>query len=84
MLGETENQGSNNMKENQSNMSLTVKEAVIHITEGPYVIRNWLRELGSHIDTKKGNNGYHYFNKEAIEQLLLIQKLIREQGYSLK
>lgn len=83
-MGESENQGLNNMEENQSDISLTVKEAAQHIDESPHVIRNWMKELKSHIQTTKGNNGYHYFNREAIERLLLIQKLSREQGYSLK
>jgi len=83
-MSESENQGLTNMGENQSDPSLTVKEAAQHIDESPHVLRNWMRELKSHIHTIKGENGYHYFNKEAIERLLLIQKLTREQGYSLK
>lgn len=44
------------MKENQSNISLTVKEAAQHINESPHVIRNWLRELKNHIQSQKGEN----------------------------
>lgn len=83
-MSENENQGSDNMHENQSDLSLTVKEAAQHVEESPHVIRNWMRELKNHIQTQKGENNYHYFNQEAIERLLLIKKLIREQGYSLK
>lgn len=83
-LSESENQGSDNMNENKGEMLLTVKEAAQHINESPHVIRNWMRELKNHIQTKKGDNNYHYFDKVAIERLMLIQKLTREQGYSLK
>lgn len=34
--------------------------------------------------TKQGDNGYHYFDNKAIERLLLIKRLSRDQGYSLK
>ncbi|ALA55239.1 helix-turn-helix domain-containing protein [Shouchella clausii] len=73
-----------NIKEKQSDLSLTVKEAANHIGETPYVIRNWLRILKGHIPTTQGENGYHYFNEEAVERLLLIKQLSRDQGYSLK
>ncbi|MGM0941287.1 MAG: MerR family transcriptional regulator [Bacillota bacterium] len=81
---ESENQGSNNINENQSEMLLTVKEVAHHINESPHVIRNWMRELKGHVPTHKGDNNYHYFNKISIERLLLIKKLSREQGYSLR
>ena len=84
-MSENGNQGSDNLHEKQDNLSLTVKEVAQHIHESPHVIRNWMRELKNHIPTQKGEkNKYHYFNHESIEKLLLIKKLIREQGYSLK
>lgn len=83
-MSENENQGLDNMHENPDDLSLTVKEAAQQVQESPHVIRNWMRELKNHIQTKKGGNNYHYFNQEAIERLLLIKTLIREQGYSLK
>jgi len=83
-MSESQNQGSSNLSENQSDLLLTVKEVAQHIDESPHVIRNWLRELKNHIQTQKGGNNYHYFNNEAIERLLLIKELTREQGYSLK
>ena len=48
------------------------------------MVRNWLRELKSHIPTIQGENGYHYFNRPALERLLLIKQLSREQNYSIK
>lgn len=83
-MNENENQGSETLNKKQSEIKLTVKEAAQQIGESPHVIRNWLRELKGHIDTIKGENNYHYFDDKAIERLLLIQKLSREQGYSLK
>lgn len=83
-MSESQNQGSDNLNENQSDLSLTVKEAADHINESPHVIRNWLKELKGHIYTIKGDNNYHYFNAKAIERLLLIKKLSRDQGYSIK
>ncbi|WP_052712183.1 MerR family transcriptional regulator [Domibacillus indicus] len=43
-----------------------------------------MRELKAHIPTVQRDNGYHYFDKPALERLLLIRKLNREQNYSLK
>ena len=83
-MNESENKGSENPDEKQSELKLTVKEAAQQIGESTHVIRNWLRELKGHIDTIKGENNYHYFDDKAIERLLLIQKLSREQGYSMK
>lgn len=84
MLNESEKQTVQNLHEKQSEISLTVKEAAIHIEESPYVIRNWMRELKVHIPTNQGENGYHYFDQKAIERLFLIKELIRDRGYSLK
>jgi DNA-binding transcriptional MerR regulator len=72
------------LDEKQAIISLTVKESAKHIGESPYVIRNWMRELKQHIPTNQGENGYHYFDNKAIERLLLIKRLSRDQGYSLK
>lgn len=84
MLNESEKQTVQDLHEKQSEFSLTVKEAAKHIEESPYVIRNWMRELKGHIPTNQGDNGYHYFDKKAIERLFLIKELIRDRGYSLK
>lgn len=84
MLNESEKQTVENLNEKQGELSLTVKEAANHIEESPYVIRNWMRELKGHIPTTQGENGYHYFDKKAIERLFLIKELIRDRGYSLK
>ncbi|WP_445493006.1 MerR family transcriptional regulator [Niallia sp. 03133] len=62
---------------------LSVKEAAEYIKESPGVVRNWLRELKSHIPTIVGNHGYRYFDKEGLEMLLVVQKLRREQNLSL-
>ncbi len=83
-LNENENQSSEKVSDDLEDISLTVKEAAKYIGETPHVVRNWLRELKSHVPTNKGENGYHLFDRNAIEQLLLIQQLSREQGYSLK
>lgn len=65
-------------------LRLTVKQAAKYVNENPGVIRNWLRELKSYIPTIQGENGYHYFNQSALERLLLVKKLSREQNYSIK
>lgn len=83
-LNESEKQTTEDLNEKQSEISLTVKEAAIHIEETPYVIRNWMRELKGHIPTTQGDNGYHYFDHKSIERLLLIKELKRDRGYSLK
>jgi DNA-binding transcriptional MerR regulator len=83
-VSESENQGLDNLNEHPGDLLLTVKEVAQFINESPHVIRNWMRELKNHIPSKKGENNYHYFDKPAIERLLLIQKLSREQGYSIK
>ncbi|AZV45675.1 hypothetical protein BAOM_p022 (plasmid) [Peribacillus asahii] len=83
-MSESENQRSENLDENLEEVRLTVKEAAKYIDESPGVVRNWLRELKSHIPTIQGENGYHYFDKPALERLLLIRKLSREQNYSIK
>lgn len=74
-----------NLDENlEEELHLTVKEAAKYIGESAGVVRNWLRELKSHIPTIQGENGYHYFNRPALERLLLIKQLSREQNYSIK
>lgn len=83
-MNEIENQRTENLNENVSDLRLTVKEAALHIEESPGVIRNWMRELKTHIPTIVGDNGYHYFDKIALERLLLIKQLNRVQNYSLK
>ncbi|PPA68676.1 MerR family transcriptional regulator [Jeotgalibacillus proteolyticus] len=79
-----ENQCTENLNENISDLRLTVKEAAQHIEESPGVVRNWMRELKTHIPTIIGENGYHYFDKIALERLRLIKQLNRVQNYSLK
>lgn len=73
-----------NQSEKIDNVKLTVKEVADYINESPHVIRNWLRELKAHIPTEQGENGYNYFDEEAINTLLLIQQLSRKQNYTLK
>jgi DNA-binding transcriptional MerR regulator len=83
-MKESENKNSDNLDENLDELHLTVKEAAKYIDESAGVVRNWLRELKSHIPTIQGENGYHYFNRPALERLLLIKQLSREQNYSIK
>ena len=70
--------------EKLDDLRLTVKQAAKYVNENPGVIRNWLRELKSFIPTIQGDNGYHYFNQSALERLLLVKQLSREQNYSIK
>ncbi|WP_070874381.1 helix-turn-helix domain-containing protein [Bacillus sp. UMB0893] len=83
-MNETENQRSDKLDEDLEELRLTVKEVAKHINESPGVIRNWMRELKTHIPTIQGENGYHYFDRPALERLLLIRKLSRDQNYSIK
>ncbi|MCP3764096.1 MerR family transcriptional regulator [Domibacillus sp. A3M-37] len=61
-----------------------MKEAAKYVNESPGVVRNWLRELKPYIPTVQGENGYHYFDKPALERLMLIRQLNRDQNYSIK
>jgi DNA-binding transcriptional MerR regulator len=81
---ENMNQTEEQRTENLDDLRLTVKEAAKHIQESPGVVRNWMRELKSHIPTIQGENGYHYFDQSALDKLVLIRKLNRDQNYSLK
>lgn len=83
-MNESENQRSDNLDEDLEELRLTVKEAAKYIDESSGVIRNWMRELKTHIPTIQGENGYHYFDKPALERLLLIKQLSRDQNYSIK
>ncbi|MBD8591648.1 MULTISPECIES: MerR family transcriptional regulator [Peribacillus] len=83
-MPETEDIRSENNNENVDDLRLTVKEAAKYVKENPGVIRNWLRELKTYIPTIQGENGYHYFDKSALERLLLVKKLSREQNYTIK
>jgi DNA-binding transcriptional MerR regulator len=84
VMTQTQDQRAENLSENLEEMRLTVKEAAKHVNESPGVVRNWMRELKSYIPTAQGENGYHYFDKPALERLLLICQLNREQNYSIK
>ena len=83
-MSEFEEQCVDNLEEGLEELRLTVKEAAKYINESPGVIRNWMRELKSHIPSIQGENGYHYFDKRSLERLLLIRQLSREQDYSIK
>ncbi|WP_375143435.1 MerR family transcriptional regulator [Domibacillus sp. A3M-37] len=87
-MTQTKGQGAGNLSENLSenleDMRLTVKEAANYVNESPGVVRNWLRELKSYIPTMQGDNGYHYFDQRALERLMLIRQLNRDQHYSIK
>ncbi|MCP3763644.1 helix-turn-helix domain-containing protein [Domibacillus sp. A3M-37] len=66
-----------NLGENLREIRLTVKEAAEHVNESPGVIRNWMRELKTHIPVVQGENGYNYFNQPALQRLMLIQQFRR-------
>lgn len=83
-MNQTMNQTEDQRTENLDDLRLTVKEAAKHIQESPGVVRNWMRELKSHIPTIQGENGYHYFDQPALEKLILIRQLNRDQNYSIK
>lgn len=80
----SEDKPAESLDENIEDILLTVKEAAKYVKESPGVIRNWMRELKTHIPTIQGDNGYHYFDRPALERLLLIRQLNREQNYSIK
>lgn len=83
-MSRVDNQESQQLHDNQDNQKLTIKQVATRLNETPNIIRNWLRELKPYIPVEKGNNNYTYFNQEGIDKLLLIQKMSREQGYSIK
>lgn len=83
-MQEKENQGVEKQEEKVDEPLLTVKQAADHIEESAAVVRNWMQELKNHIPTVKGENNYRYFDKQALEALIQIKKLSREQGYSIK
>lgn len=72
------------LDENLCDIRLTVKEAAKYVNESPGVLRNWMRELRAHIPLVQGENGYNYFDQRALERIMLIRQLSRDQGYSLK
>lgn len=61
-----------------------VNEAAKMIDESQHVVRHWLKELGQYIPTKKGENGYRYFDEEAMEALRIVQRLTRDQNFSIR
>lgn len=63
---------------------LTIKKAAEYINEKPSTLRNWTRELGPYMKIKKGDNGYRYFDDEALETLTTIKSYIRDQHYTVK
>lgn len=83
-LAKNNNQGSDKLNANHDELLLTVKDVSQHINESPHVVRNWLKELKPYIPTQQGKNKYHYFNQKGIDRLILIKKMTREQGYSIK
>jgi DNA-binding transcriptional MerR regulator len=83
-MTQTKGQSAGNLSENLEDMRLTVKEAAKYVNESPGVVRNWIRELKSYIPTIQGENGYNYFDKPALERLMLIRQLNRDQNYSIK
>ncbi|OES45891.1 MerR family transcriptional regulator [Domibacillus iocasae] len=84
IANQTQDQRAENLSENLEEMRLTVKEAAKYVNESPGVVRNWLRELKPYIPAVQGENGYHYFDKPALERLMLIRQLSRDQNYSIK
>lgn len=83
-MNESEHQGLSDIEESMDQPLLTVKEAGQHVGESAAVIRNWMSELKNHIPTIRGENNYHYFDSKALDVLILIKKLSREQNYSIK
>lgn len=83
-LSKNNNTGEEKIDEKHSEVLLTVKEAAKAIGESPYVLRNWMRELKTHIPTIQGENGYNYFDEKALERIKLIQEMNRDRGYSIK
>lgn len=50
-----------NQTEELNEVHLTVKEAARYIEESPGVVRNWLRELKTHIPVKQGKKRLQLF-----------------------
>ncbi|MCP3763722.1 helix-turn-helix domain-containing protein [Domibacillus sp. A3M-37] len=84
IMTQIEDQRVENPAENLEETSLMVKETAKYVNESPGVIRNWMRELKTHVPAVQGENGYNYFNQPALKRLALICQLNRELGYSLK
>ncbi|BFH18372.1 helix-turn-helix domain-containing protein [Paenibacillus melissococcoides] len=72
------------MGENLGKNLCKMNEAAMEIGESPHVVREWHKKLRNYIPTKKGDNGYNYFDEEALDVLRFIQRLIRDQNYSLR
>lgn len=60
-MHDSENIPSENLDENLEDILLTVKEAAKYVDESPGVIRNWMRELKTHIPTIQGDNWLSLF-----------------------
>lgn len=65
-------------------MGKKLNEAAKEIGESPHVVRHWVKELRQYIPVEKGENGYNYFDDEAMDMLRMIQRFTRENGYSIR
>lgn len=72
------------MGENLGKNLWKMNEVAMLIGESAHVVRDWHKKLRKYIPTEKGENGYNYFDEEALGVLRLIQRLIRDQNYSLR
>jgi DNA-binding transcriptional MerR regulator len=83
-MSKIENQGEIEVGKKVYKPLLTVKEVSSLIGESVHVIRNWLKDLKDYIPIDKSEAGYNLFGEEATEKLRTVQRLHRDNGYSMK
>jgi DNA-binding transcriptional MerR regulator len=77
-------QGSENIEKNLGDNLPRVKQVAAMLGETEDVIRNWLKELKAYIPVTKAGNGYQLFTDDAIDVLRMIQRMNRNQGYTIR
>lgn len=76
--------GADNLGGNLGEKLYKVKEVATLIGESDNVVRHWLKDLEAYIPTERSDAGYHLFGQKAVQVLRTIQRLNREQRYSIK
>ncbi|MED4600112.1 MerR family transcriptional regulator [Paenibacillus validus] len=83
-MGKSDNRGSENISNNQGESLPTVKQVAVMLGETEDIIRNWVKQLKQYIPVTRAENNYQLFTDEAIEVLRRIQRMNRNQGYTIR
>jgi DNA-binding transcriptional MerR regulator len=83
-MSKSENQALQEDSKNINKPLLTVKEVSVLLGESVHIIRNWLKDLKDYIPVDKNDAGYNLFGEESVEKIRTVQRLHRDNGYSMK